>query len=236
MGQSLKNCHRSSGAIAYLHSAASIPIYHRDIKSSNILLDDKGRAKVSDFGTSRSIAIDKTHLTTMVQGTFGYLDPEYFQSSQLTDKSDVYSFGVVLVELLTGEKPISFTRPLEERNIVTYFISAIMENHLFEILDAQVLKDGREYELQKVANIAKRCLSLNGKERPTMKEIALELEGLRRSEGYSHVEQNIHEVECIIDKPIGLWDTGSTSTGCKSMENSFKTQVDEQPLLHNPSL
>nr|DAD29477.1 TPA_asm: hypothetical protein HUJ06_030945 [Nelumbo nucifera] len=82
-----------------------------------------------------------------------------------------------------------------------------MENHLFEILDAQVLKDGREYELQKVANIAKRCLSLNGKERPTMKEVALELEGLRRFEGYSHVERKIHEVECIIDKPIGLWDT-----------------------------
>nr|DAD39459.1 TPA_asm: hypothetical protein HUJ06_013782 [Nelumbo nucifera] len=225
-----------AGAIAYLHSAASIPIYHRDVKSSNILLDDKGRAKVSDFGTSRSIAIDKTHLTTMVQGTFGYLDPEYFQSSHFTDKSDVYSFGVVLVELLTGEKPISFTRPLEGRNIVTYFISAIMENHLFEILDAQVLKDGREYELQKVANIAKRCLSLNGKERPTMKEVALELEGLRRSEGYSHVERNIQEVECIIDKPVGLRDTCSTSTRCKSLENSFKTQVDEQLLLHNPSL
>nr|DAD29449.1 TPA_asm: hypothetical protein HUJ06_030917 [Nelumbo nucifera] len=177
-----------AGAIAYLHLATSIPIYHRDIKSSNILLDDKGRAKVSDFGTSRSIAIDKTHLTTMVQGTFGYLDPEYFQSSQLTEKSDVYSFGVVLVELLTGEEPISFTRPLEGRSIVTYFISAIMGNRLFEILDAQVLKDGRKHELQKVANIAKICLSLNGKERPTMKEVALELEGLRRSEGYSHVE------------------------------------------------
>ncbi|WJX77456.1 Wall-associated receptor kinase-like 6 [Trifolium repens] len=97
-----------AGAVAYMHFSAFIPIIHRDIKPTNILLDSNYSAKVSDFGTSRSIPLDKTHLTTFVGGTFGYIDPEYFQSSQFTDKSDVYRFGVVLVELITGRKPISF--------------------------------------------------------------------------------------------------------------------------------
>ncbi|KAM7481409.1 hypothetical protein LguiB_005992 [Lonicera macranthoides] len=131
-----------ASALSYLHSAASIPIYHRDIKSTNILLDEKYKAKVADFGTSRSIAIDQTHLTTRVSGTFGYLDPEYFQSSQFTEKSDVYSFGVVLVEILTSEKPISSTRSEELRSLTTYFMVASKERRLFDIIDAQVLKQG----------------------------------------------------------------------------------------------
>ncbi|KAK3405201.1 hypothetical protein EUGRSUZ_K01459 [Eucalyptus grandis] len=164
-------------ALFYLHSAASIPIYHRDIKSSNILLDEKYRAKVADFGTSKSVSLDQTHVTTLVQGTFGYLDPEYFQSSQFTDKSDVYSFGVVLVELLTGQKPISSLREQEGRSLATYFIISMEENHLFDIVDAQVLKEGKKEEIASVANLAKRCLNLNGRKRPAMKEVAMELEG-----------------------------------------------------------
>ncbi|KAG8369724.1 hypothetical protein BUALT_Bualt14G0043600 [Buddleja alternifolia] len=172
-----------AGALAYLHSATSIPIFHRDIKSSNILLDEKYVAKVSDFGTSKSVAIDQTHLTTQVNGTFGYIDPEYFRSSQFTEKSDVYSFGVVLVELLTGLRPIiPSTNAEDDKSLVSRFLSSMKENNLESILDSQVSSQGQKDEALIVAKIAKRCLHLNGKKRPNMKEVAMELEGVRMAQ------------------------------------------------------
>ncbi|KAL8246596.1 hypothetical protein R6Q59_007812 [Mikania micrantha] len=170
-----------AGALSYLHSATSIPIYHRDIKTTNILLDEKYRAKVSDFGTSRFVSIDQTHLTTLVKGTFGYFDPEYFQSSQFTEKSDVYSFGVVLLELLTREKPISLTRFGEHRNLATYFMFAMEEGRAMSIFDLVIINEDSKGVLLTAANLAMRCLNPNGKHRPTMKEVAIELEGIRTS-------------------------------------------------------
>ncbi|KAJ0659718.1 putative protein kinase RLK-Pelle-WAK family [Helianthus annuus] len=170
-----------AGALAYLHSATSIPIYHRDVKTTNILLDYKYRAKISDFGTSRFVSREQTHLTTLVKGTFGYLDPEYFQSSQFTEKSDVYSFGVVLVELLTGEKPISINRFGEHRSLATHFLLAMEEGRVMSVFDAMVIKEATRDELLHVANLAMRCLSWNGRYRPTMKEVVIELETIRTS-------------------------------------------------------
>ncbi|KAI8568535.1 hypothetical protein RHMOL_Rhmol02G0208200 [Rhododendron molle] len=153
---------------------------NEDIKSANILLDEKFRAKVSDFGISRSISVDNTHLTTAVQGTFGYLDPEYFQSSQFTEKSDVYSFGVVLVERLTRKKPILSDKSNEGGSLTAYFLLT-KDNRLYDILNPRVVKEGGEIEILVVANIAKRCLYLNGSRRPTMKEVVMELDGIRMS-------------------------------------------------------
>ncbi|XP_059438491.1 wall-associated receptor kinase-like 1 [Corylus avellana] len=213
-----------AGALFYLHSAASSPIYHRDIKSTNILLDEKYRAKVADFGTSRSITVDQTHLTTLVHGTFGYLDPEYFQSSQFTEKSDVYSFGVVLAELLTGEKAISSTRMQESKSLATYFIQSVEENNLFDILDSQVLKEGKKEEIIAVANLAKRCLYLNGKKRPTMKEVAKELEMVQMPQKAHNLQQNYEELEYDRAEMYEPSDAESKSTMSTSSGNV-------QPLL-----
>ncbi|XP_026415273.1 wall-associated receptor kinase-like 9 isoform X3 [Papaver somniferum] len=167
-----------AGALAYLHLDASAPIFHRDIKSDNILLDENYKAKVSDFGISRSIPVDKTHLTTLVKGTFGYLDPEYFHSSQFTDKSDVYSFGMVLAELLTGERAISQIRHEEEESLAFYLINSMKESRLFGILDSRVRNEAVEDDVMVVAELAKRCLKYVGKKRPDMKEVALSLSWL----------------------------------------------------------
>jgi serine/threonine protein kinase len=213
-----------AGALFYLHSAASAPIYHRDIKSTNILLDDKYRAKVADFGTSRSIDVDQIHLTTLVHGTFGYLDPEYLQSSQFTEKSDVYSFGVVLAELLTGEKAISSTRTQEPRSLATYFIQSVEGNNLFDIIDCQVLKEGKKEEILAVANLAKRCLNLNGKKRPTMKEVAIELEAAQMLQKGHNLQKNYEELEYVKAEVYELWDAVPTSIVSTS-------SIDSQPLL-----
>lgn len=100
------------------------PIIHRDIKASNILITEKLRAKVADFGFARLAAEDPvaTHISTQIKGTAGYLDPEYLRTYQLTEKSDVYSFGVLLIEMMTGRKPIESKRSLDER-VTTRWVS-----------------------------------------------------------------------------------------------------------------
>ncbi|KAL2941619.1 Wall-associated receptor kinase 4 [Bienertia sinuspersici] len=190
---SWENCLRiateAANAIAYLHSAASIPVIHRDIKSSNILLDDNFVAKISDFGASRLIPMDQRQVTTLVQGTFGYLDPEYFQTNHLNEKSDVYSFGVVLLELLTRQKPLLWERGGEDVNLAAYFLLALKNNRLFDIVEPRLIEEATEEQLNTIAKLAEQCLHVKGEDRPTMKEVAKELEGLKK-----HVKHPRHEL------------------------------------------
>nr|XP_043613877.1 putative wall-associated receptor kinase-like 16 [Erigeron canadensis] len=191
-------------ALSYLHSAASVPIIHRDVKPMNILLDDDYVAKVADFGASRLVPMDQIELATIVQGTLGYLDPEYLQTNQLTDKSDVYSFGVVLVELLTAKKALSFDRPEEERNLAMYFISSLKQGRLFHVLDQQLQLNEVPNEIIQVSRLAERCLRVRGDERPTMKEVAMELGGIMASMIQKHPwvqsSSNEDEAEHLLSK------------------------------------
>lgn len=198
----LKIAAETAGVLAYLHSAASTPIIHRDVKPDNILLDHTFTAKVSDFGASKLVPIDQTQIMTMVQGTFGYLDPEYLQTHQLTEKSDVYSFGVVLVELLTGRNVVSSEKPAEEKNLVKFFLSMVRQECLSEIVDVNIVGNGNMKEIGEVALIAKGCLNVKGEERPSMKEVAMELEGLivegKYFWGLNNVDVNAEEMEHLL--------------------------------------
>ncbi|KFK24199.1 hypothetical protein AALP_AAs57564U000100 [Arabis alpina] len=185
-------------ALSYLHSAASIPIYHRDVKTTNIMLDNKHRAKVSDFGTSRSVTEDHTHLTTrVVSGSAGYLDPEYYQSSQYTERSDVYSYGVVLVELITGEQPVSSTRPTQFRTLATYFNHIIKEDKVVDAIDARIKNECKLEEVMAVAQVARKCLNLKRRKRPDMKQVTMELKKIRCSpeDMLTHVDLSDDEEE-----------------------------------------
>ncbi|CAH8352841.1 unnamed protein product [Eruca vesicaria subsp. sativa] len=217
-----------AGALSYLHSSASSPIYHRDIKSTNILLDEKHRAKVADFGTSRSITIDQTHWTTVVSGTVGYVDPEYYRSSQYTDKSDVYSFGVLLAELITGDKPVIMVQNTKEIvSLAEHFRVAMKEKRLSDIMDARIKDDCKLEQVMAVAKLAMKCLSSKGKKRPNMREAFMELERICTSPEESHVqiqdeeedEEDEEEVRNMINRGDS-WSVGITAQALVSSSSS----------------
>eukprot|EP01018_Ginkgo_biloba_P016069 Gb_13038 [translate_table: standard] len=164
--------------IEYLHTYAVPPIIHRDIKSSNILLDGTWAARVSDFGLSlMGPEVQDAHLSLMAAGTVGYMDPEYYGLQHLTTKSDVYGFGVVLLEILTGQRAIHKQSggPI---SVVDFAVPRIVSDELHLILDSRV-RPPQSHEIEAVelvAYTAVHCVNLEGKDRPSMTDIVANLE------------------------------------------------------------
>ncbi|XP_015691415.1 putative wall-associated receptor kinase-like 16 [Oryza brachyantha] len=227
----------AAGALYYLHSAASVSVLHRDVKSSNILLDANYTAKVSDFGASRLIPNDQTHVFTNIQGTFGYLDPEYYHTGHLNEKSDVYSFGVVLLELLLRKLPIFDDGSGMKRNLSIFFLSEIKERSAIQIVAPEVLEEAIEDEINTVASIAQACLRLRGEERPTMKQVEISLQSIRNkdlSSGSASPEKNgerqVSLPETYVDQhqSLGVDMNGIAnlpSSYCYSLEKEFMSSA-----------
>ncbi|CAH9135275.1 unnamed protein product [Cuscuta epithymum] len=178
--QRLRVALESAKGILYLHAEADPPIFHRDIKASNILLDSKLTAKVADFGLSRLAPVPDRegvlldHVSTLVKGTPGYLDPEYFLTHKLTDKSDVYSLGVVFLELLTGRPAIS-----HGKNIVREVNNAYHDGVILDVIDERM----GSYPLECVeafVTLALRCCQEETDARPSMAEVTRELDRISR--------------------------------------------------------
>ncbi|XP_045803745.1 leucine-rich repeat receptor protein kinase HPCA1 [Trifolium pratense] len=162
----------------YLHEQANPPIIHRDVKSTNILLDERLNAKVSDFGLSKPLSDGaKGYMTTQVKGTMGYLDPEYYMTQQLTEKSDVYSFGVLMLELITARRPIERGKYIVK--VVRNSLDKTKELYgLKEILDPIIDFKESLNSFEKFIDITMKCVEDSSSNRPSMNYAFKEIENM----------------------------------------------------------
>ncbi|KAF8411899.1 hypothetical protein HHK36_004457 [Tetracentron sinense] len=174
----------SARGLTYLHELANPPIIHRDVKSSNILLDANLTAKVADFGLSKLVSDGENgHVSTQVKGTLGYLDPEYYMTQQLTDKSDVYSFGVVMLELVTAKQPI------EKNKYIVREVRLVMNKNddehygLKELMDPTIRNTDSLIGFGRFLDLAMRCVEESAVDRPTMSDVVKEIETILQNDG-----------------------------------------------------
>ncbi|KAK1402650.1 putative receptor-like serine/threonine-protein kinase [Heracleum sosnowskyi] len=162
--------------LAYLHEGLEPKVVHRDVKSSNILLDRKWNPKVSDFGLAKLLGSEISHVTTRVMGTFGYVSPDYASTGMLNEGSDVYSFGVLLMEIITGRNPIDYSRAPGEMNLVDWFKVMVASRRGEELVDGLIEVHPPPRALKRALLVCLRCIDLDPLKRPKMGQVVHMLE------------------------------------------------------------
>lgn len=162
--------------LTYLHEGLEPKVVHRDIKSSNILLDKQWNPKVSDFGLAKLLGSERSYVTTRVMGTFGYVAPEYASTGMLNERSDVYSFGILLMEIISGRNPVDYSRPPGEVNLVEWLKSMVTNRNAEGVLDPKMVEKPSSRALKRALLVALRCVDPNAQKRPKMGHVIHMLE------------------------------------------------------------
>ncbi|MBA0605168.1 hypothetical protein Godav_017772, partial [Gossypium davidsonii] len=162
--------------LAYLHEGLEPKVVHRDVKSSNILLDRQWNPKVSDFGLAKLLCSENSYVTTRVMGTFGYVAPEYACTGMLNEKSDVYSFGILIMEIISGRSPVDYSRPPGEVNLVEWLKTMVGNRKSEEVVDPKLPEMPASKALKRVLLVALKCVDPDATKRPKMGHIIHMLE------------------------------------------------------------
>ncbi|XP_044501780.1 probable serine/threonine-protein kinase At1g01540 [Mangifera indica] len=186
--------------LAYLHEGLEPKVVHRDVKSSNILLDQQWNSKVSDFGLAKLLCSERSYITTRVMGTFGYVAPEYACTGMLNEKSDVYSFGILIMEIISGRNPVDYSRPQGEVNLIDWLKTMVGDRKSEEVVDPKLPEMPASKVLKRVLLVAVRCVDPDATKRPKMGHVIHMLEAddlfvrderrIGRDSSHSHSEEN----------------------------------------------
>ncbi|KAJ4875129.1 putative LRR receptor-like serine/threonine-protein kinase [Raphanus sativus] len=180
-GTRLRIVVEAASGLEYLHTGCIPPMVHRDVKTTNILLDERFKARLADFGLSRSFPVgNESHVSTIIAGTSGYLDPEYYRTNRLTEKSDVYSFGIVLLEMITNQPVIDQSR--EKSHITEWVGFEVNSGDIRSIMDPNLQEDYDSDSAWRIFDLAMSCANASSKRRPSMSQVVVELKECLASE------------------------------------------------------